>query len=1246
MRISDHRAPCAAIAASLLLVAGNAFAQYGPGVGADQLVLRDPATGNVFVLRAPSGPGTPASYSLELPNMTGVPAVAGILMTIDNSGATKKVTLIPPTSNSVLVTSSGAPFYSTTLPGGLTIPTPTITTPTITGGTMSGTAVTGGSINNTPIGNTTPSTGAFTNLTSTGNTSIATNPGSTAAVGNSTGTTTLDGQTITIGHSGGTTTLNGTVNFTNAPTIPLAQNNIWVGNASGNQQAYAPSPNSVLVTNNTAGGTPSWSTTLPGGLTIPTATITGATITGGSINNTPIGNTTPSTGAFTNLSATGTTALATTAGSAGSLGNNTGTTNVQGSTVNMGTSDGTPGAAGETVNNIGYNDGDGAGPSGPSTTNINGNTNIGSNTGNSGGPTTTTINGNVSFGGTVTLPLPQNNIYVGNASNQAQPYAPGANGSVLSVVGSTPTWSTTNNFVTTAPAAGGAVTNINTGDVNSGNNNEATTNIGYNDPDGATSTNAASTTNINGNTNIGSATGSAGGPTTTTINGTLVATGASTIASLPGVAANVGNTSGQTSVQGIITNIGTSDNAPTLGGLETTITVGYDDQDGSGGPSGPSTTNIKGNTNIGSNTGNNGGPTTTIINGNVSFGGTVTLPLPQNNIYVGNASNQAQPYAPGANGSVLSVVGSTPTWSTTNNFVTTAPAAGGAVTNINTGDVNSGNNNEATTNIGYNDPDGATSTNAASTTNINGNTNIGSNTGSNGGPTTTTINGNVVFANSPAIPLPTNAIFVGVANVSTPYNSTNVQGAVLMQNGSGTPVWSTANNFVTTAPTAGGAVTNINTGDVNSGNASEATTNIGYNDPDGATATNAASTTNINGNTNIGSATGSSNGPTTTTINGTLVATGASTIASTAGTAANVGNNTGATSVQGVTVNMGTSDANPNAGGGGSETTITLGYDDQDGSSGPSGPSITNIRGNTNIGSNTGNNGGPTTTTINGNVVFNTAPSIPLAQNAIFVGNGSNVAAPVNSTNVPGAVLVQNATGTPTWSTAAMLTSVAGPAPQTNINATDINNGSGTESNITIGYTDPDGSSSSNGPSTTNIRGDVNINTADPGRNTPQTLLIGYNDPDGAAGSNVASQTTVRGNINLNATNPNSTTVQTTTIGYNDPDGSGGPNVASNTVINGNVTLGNPANFRNALGLYNGTLTINSSNTVLTSGRWVTTVPQTAVVAGSQILVTWDDNTTNFPSYKVSGRSAGTNFTIDWSANPSGGSVHYFIINP
>lgn len=228
--------------------------------------------------------------------------------------------------------------------------------------------------------------------------------GATVNINGGNGTTTNinsggTGGTTNIGNATSLTNFDGTVDFTSADvTLTLTQNNIWVGDAANEAAELPPSTNSILLTDATNGGTPQWGTTLPSGLTIPGATITTPTITGGTINNTVIGGTTPAAATFTTLTSSGTTNLNTTG---------TGTTN------------------------IGNN-------AGPSTTNIAGDVNF------------TAPAGDVTFTNMPNLPLPENNMYVGNASNNAQAYATTAE-RVLTSPGGVPTWSTTLPSAVTVP---------------------------------------------------------------------------------------------------------------------------------------------------------------------------------------------------------------------------------------------------------------------------------------------------------------------------------------------------------------------------------------------------------------------------------------------------------------------------------------------------------------------------------------------------------------------------------------------------------------------------------------------------------------------------------------------------------------------------------------------------------------------------------------------------------------------------
>lgn len=132
-----------------------------------------------------------------------------------------------------------------------TYPNPTVAAVHATSGTMSGVAVTGGTINNTPIGGTTPNSGAFTTVTAT--TPVAVTSGGTGR---------------------------------NA----LTANAVVIGEGSSQVNFAAPG---------TAGGM-----LLSTGAAADPAFGNNPTITGGSINSTPVGATTPSTGAFTTLTAT------------------------------------------------------------------------------------------------------------------------------------------------------------------------------------------------------------------------------------------------------------------------------------------------------------------------------------------------------------------------------------------------------------------------------------------------------------------------------------------------------------------------------------------------------------------------------------------------------------------------------------------------------------------------------------------------------------------------------------------------------------------------------------------------------------------------------------------------------------------------------------------------------------------------------------------------------------------------------
>ncbi len=257
-----------------------------------------------------------------------------------------------------------------------------------------------------------------------------------------------------------------------------------------------------------------------------------------------------------------------------------------------------------------------------STTNINTAPNAGGTT-TIGNPTSTTqLNGTVNFANAPTIPLATDNLWVERCWC-ANGISTRRGGSVLSVVGTTPTWSSAN--VLNAVGGLAPITNINARDNNVGGGTEAVTNIGYDDLSSGGADNP-SQTNIRGNTNLGSNNGNNGGATTTSVVGNTninasnpnsPTTQTTTVGynDPDGAGANVASTTnilGTTNLSGSTNNIGTTDN--TLAGApESQITIGYNDPDG-GGPNGPSSTTI---------------------NGNVTFANAPAIPLATDNIWRG-----------------------------------------------------------------------------------------------------------------------------------------------------------------------------------------------------------------------------------------------------------------------------------------------------------------------------------------------------------------------------------------------------------------------------------------------------------------------------------------------------------------------------------------------------------------------------------------------------------------------------------
>jgi len=196
--------------------------------------------------------------------------------------------------------------YGTVKSGELIISNATAATNTITGaitvaggvgiaGSLYAGTVFAGSINSTPIGNATPSTGAFTTITATSTVSVA-------------GAATLN--SLTVNNEAKATTINGTANVYLAPQSGAATvtiNPLVVG-AMDNMSIGATLAANAYVSNFRA------ATSL---FAAPTGTVwlRGGTGTSG-INNIPIGAVTPAAGTFTTVAAqtTNTTTLNATAG--------------------------------------------------------------------------------------------------------------------------------------------------------------------------------------------------------------------------------------------------------------------------------------------------------------------------------------------------------------------------------------------------------------------------------------------------------------------------------------------------------------------------------------------------------------------------------------------------------------------------------------------------------------------------------------------------------------------------------------------------------------------------------------------------------------------------------------------------------------------------------------------------------------------------------------------------------------------
>lgn len=168
-----------------------------------------------------------------------------------------------------------------------TYPNPTVSAVHATSGTMSDVAITTGSINNTPIGATTPNTGAFTTATAG---SVFASGGAVPAV-TATGTQIYNSPNPTVQFIDSLRSANNKNAF-----IQWGLTVLSMGFAS---DAFTGFVNAITITGGQAIGISGITSNSGSGAWAHTG---GFSATGG-VNSTAVGNTTPSTGAFTTLSA-------------------------------------------------------------------------------------------------------------------------------------------------------------------------------------------------------------------------------------------------------------------------------------------------------------------------------------------------------------------------------------------------------------------------------------------------------------------------------------------------------------------------------------------------------------------------------------------------------------------------------------------------------------------------------------------------------------------------------------------------------------------------------------------------------------------------------------------------------------------------------------------------------------------------------------------------------------------------------
>jgi hypothetical protein len=246
----------------------NFIVQNGLTVGPTTI---DATTGNIVAtsgnLSLPSGsavyiggiplaaPGGTASFSTITASTLNAPTVTATTInaaTIGNSGATLTGTLSAGPQNNIsslgtVTIATGLAAANAVITGGSVNGTPVGATTPSTGAftTLSTTSTTtlglttAAAINNTPIGNSTPSTGAFTTLSATGLTILSGNVNITSAQGEWVTNNLYVSGTLTV--AGNTTTVNATTVTTNDLAISVATNagSASAANNSGIQSPYA-----------------------------------------------------------------------------------------------------------------------------------------------------------------------------------------------------------------------------------------------------------------------------------------------------------------------------------------------------------------------------------------------------------------------------------------------------------------------------------------------------------------------------------------------------------------------------------------------------------------------------------------------------------------------------------------------------------------------------------------------------------------------------------------------------------------------------------------------------------------------------------------------------------------------------------------------------------------------------------------------------------------------------------------------